>query len=107
MKRCNEICNLGTSNVLPGVVLYTKKRERGKRKFLIKVKRKFARIQNKTLYHLLSFPPFEVLQILAPDDPEQSEINDVYLLEVVSEVVYGELWSMNENVWTYRQEEHI
>lgn len=77
MKRCNEICNLGTSNVVPDVVLYTKKRGGG-RKFLIKVKRKFARIQNKTLYHLLSFPPFEVLQILAPGDPEQSEINDVF-----------------------------
>lgn len=27
MKRCNEICNLGTSNVVPGIVLYIKKGE--------------------------------------------------------------------------------
>ena len=60
MKRCNEIYNLGTSNVVTGIVLYIKKRG-GRRKFLIKVKRKFARIQDKTLYPLLSFPPFEVL----------------------------------------------
>ena len=43
--------------------------------FLMQVEQKFAKVQSGTLYYLFFLFPSEILQSLAPDHPEQSEVH--------------------------------